>query len=299
MLPVVCLTIPCRADDGVLAIRQAQGLMPYHAVIPAIRRPAAAAFALLAIAAPLRAQTDYYNTDAGRPIAIEDAYPIERRALELQVAPLRLERVGGGAYQWAIEPEIAIGLLRRTQLEIGVPLAYLDRRAGRSAGAAGAEISVLHNLNAETAIPALGVAASVLVPAGPLGPERTYPSLKALLTRTFAWARLHLNAEYTFGDEAGRDATSQRELTRWMAGAAIDRTFPLESFLLTAEAIALQPIIENEPVAWQSAAGIRYQLSPRVATDAGFGIRLTGDDHGWFATFGAAVAVGLPWSPRR
>ena len=31
------------------------------------------------------AQTDYYNTDRGRPVEIEDAYPTERYAFELSV----------------------------------------------------------------------------------------------------------------------------------------------------------------------------------------------------------------------
>ena len=46
------------------------------------------------------AQTDYYNTDAGRPLQIEDAYAVERRALEIQAAPLRLERNRRGVYSW-------------------------------------------------------------------------------------------------------------------------------------------------------------------------------------------------------
>jgi hypothetical protein len=50
---------------------------------------------------------------------------------------------------------------------------------------------------------------------------------------------------------------------------------------------------------WDAATGTRYQLTPRVATDAGVGYRLTGDDQGWFFTMGAAVAIGLPWTPRR
>ena len=278
--------------------------MSYHALLTLRRRPLhVAGFALATLTALPRvaaAQTDYYNTDTGRPITVEDAYPIERRALELQVAPLQLERAHGGTYRWALEPEIAIGILPRTQLEVGVPFAYLDAgTAGRTLGAAGAEVALLHNLNAETSIPALGVAASVLVPAGPLGPEKAYPSLKALLTRTFSWARFHLNAEWTLGEEIAEGSAAGGELSRWSAGAAVDRTFPLESFLLTAEAVARQPLVAGEAVAWQSGAGIRYQLSPRVATDAGFGFQLTGEDRGWFATFGTAVALGLPWSPRR
>ncbi len=249
---------------------------------------------------PVEAQTDYYNTDAGRPITIEDAYAIERRAFEIQLAPLRLERGRGGVYAWAIEPGIAAGLLPRTQLEVGFPLHYVEFVSGHSSrGLGGVEISVLHNLNAETSIPALAVAAHVLIPAGPLAPDKAYPSLKGILTRTFPWARFHLNGQYTFGDRVTSDPKAG-ELSQWLGGVAIDRTFPLRSLLLTAEVVAHQPLIEDTDIRWESAAGVRYQLTPRVAGDAGAGYRLTGDDRGWFFTFGAAMAVGLPWSsPRR
>jgi hypothetical protein len=246
-----------------------------------------------------RAQTDYYNTDSGRPIRIEDAYAIERRALEIQIAPLRLERSRGGVYAWGIDPEIAVGLLPRTQLEVGLPFRYIESGGGRRLrGLGGVEIAVLHNLNVETSIPALALAADVLIPAGPLAPEEAYPSLKGILTRTFPWARFHVNGQYTFGDRVTSDPHAG-ELSQWLGGVAIDRTFPLRSLLLTAEVVARQPLIENENVRWESAAGVRYQLSPRVATDAGAGYRLTGDDKGWFVTFGAAMAVGLPWNPSR
>jgi len=36
-----------------------------------------------------RGQTDYYNLDTNRPVLIEDAYPTERFAFELQLAPVR------------------------------------------------------------------------------------------------------------------------------------------------------------------------------------------------------------------
>lgn len=262
-----------------------------------------AALALPVLAARASAQTDYYNTDAGRPIQVEDAYAIERRAVELQLAPLRLERARGGTYSWGLEPEVAVGVLPRTQVELRLPLAVIDAGpAGQTAGLAGVELSALHNLNAETAIPALAVAADVLVPAGGLGPDHVYPSLKGLATKTFPWARFHLNGQYTFGDrppaDGGTTELSRTELSRWLAGAAVDRTFPLKSLLVTGEVVAQQPLQKATDVAWHTAAGLRYQLSPRVATDAGGGYRFTGDDQGWFVTFGAAVAVGLPWSGR-
>jgi hypothetical protein len=257
--------------------------------------------ALPLAASSAAAQTDYYNTDAGRPITVEDAYAIERRALEIQVAPLRLERARGGLYSWGIEPEIAVGLLPRTQVEVGVPLVYSELGAGGHAtGVAGVELSALHNLNVETSIPALAVAGDVLLPVGSMGPGRAHASLKGIATRTFTWARFHLNGQYTFGDRvaAGDEgAHGAVELSRWMGGLAVDRTLPLQSLLLTAEVVARQPLVEHADVAWDTAAGARYQLSPRVAVDGGAGYRLTGDQ-GWFVTFGAAVSVGLPWSAR-
>ena len=266
-----------------------------------LRRAWAAAF--LAAAAPpsaAPAQTDYYNTDAGRPIRIEDAYPVERRAFEIQAAPLRLERARGGIYHWAIEPELAFGVLPRTQLEVGFPLVYVDAGlAGRAAGLAGVAVSALHNLNVETTMPALGVAASALLPAGGLGPDRAYVSAKGIVTRTFAWARFHVNGEYTFGSRPGGDGDGSAdtpELSRWMAGMAVDRTFPLRSMLVTAELFAREPLSRGADVDWSAGAGVRYQLSPRWAIDGGAGRRLTGDDRPWYVTFGSAYAFGLPWS---
>lgn len=267
--------------------------------------PLLAFAALLSPIAALSAQTDYYNTDAGRPVRIEDAYAIERRAVELQMAPFRLERARGGAYRWGVEPELAIGLFPRTQLEIGFPLAHVEGFAGRRRTAlAGIDASVLYNLNIETRLPALAVVADVLLPVGALAPDKAYPSFKAIATKTFPWARFHLNGQVTIGDApvtptAGNSSASSTELSRWLVGIAVDRTLPLRSLLLTAELVTLQPIDAAEPTAWDMAAGARYQLSPRLAVDGGGGYRLSGADAGWFVTAGAAVSLGLPWSPRR
>jgi hypothetical protein len=269
-------------------------------MIMRLMRRTAGAAALALLAPPAFAQTDYYNTDAGRPVQIEDAYPVERRAFELQAAPLRLERSRGGLYHWGIEPELAFGILPRTQIEVGFPLAFIDAGGGeRTSGLAGVDVSALYNLNTETAIPAIGVAASVLLPAGGLAPDQAYASLKGIATRTFAWARFHVNAEYTFGSRPtaadGGESAGVTELARWMAGVAADRTFPLRSLLVTAEVFAREPIVEGEDVEWNAGAGFRYQFRPRWALDAGVGGRLTGDDRGWYVTVGGAYAFGLPW----
>lgn len=265
----------------------------------------AAAITVSAVSLPsvAAAQTDYYNTDAGRPIRIEDAYALERRGFELQAAPLRLERGRGGVYRWGIEPEIAYGILPRTQLEVGFPLAFVESGVGgrRTSGLAGVDISVLHNLNVETRLPALAVAAQVLVPAGNLGPDRAYPSVTGIATKTFPWARFHVNGQYKFGD-APNVATPATvgaqvvEVSRWLGGIAVDRTLPLRSLLLTGELYAEGGLADDSDTEWNAGVGTRYQLSPRLAMDAGLGRRLTGSDRTWFLTAGGAFAFGLPWS---
>ncbi|HEX2187346.1 MAG TPA: transporter [Longimicrobiaceae bacterium] len=269
---------------------------------PQLQRRGAAllcAAALAALPARLAAQTDYYNTDAGRPVLIEDAYPTERYAFELQLAPLRLERVSGGVYDWGVEPEIAYGILPQTHVEVGFPLAWTDAAgAAGEFGLAGIDVSVLHNLNVETSgLPAFGIAAEAVLPVGSLAPDQLYPSVKAIATRTFGFARFHVNGRYTFGSEpdsdtAGEAAEGPEELSRWMAGVAVDRTLPLRSMLLIADVYAAQPLHEEEDLEWNAGAGVRFQWSPRLAVDAGLGRRLTGGPR-WFVTFGTAYAFAV------
>ena len=262
--------------------------------------------ALLTSTQRLAAQTDYYNTDAGRPVQIEDAYATERYAFEMKLAPVRLERLRGGVYNWAIEPELAYGILPRTHIELEVPLAYTDLGGNRSrSGVAGLDLSLFHNLNVETrSLPALGIRADMLLPVGALGPERTYSSLKGIVTRTYSSARFHVNGQYTFGSRDEVQPTQSAavtasggaggiEVSRWLAGIAVDKTFPLRAMLVTADFFARQPILEDDAVDYNIGTGIRYQVSPRWAIDGGAGRRLNGPDQGWFATFGTAYAFAL------
>jgi len=246
---------------------------------------------------PARAQTDYYNTSAGRPLRIEDASPVEYRGVELDLAPVRWEKSRDAANRWFLHPEVAVGVFPRTQLQIGVPVALVDERSSSATGVSGIEISALHALNAETSIPALALAAELMLPVGALGAEATYGTVKAIMTRTLRAARIHANAQVTLGPTV-RDLevnVGGLDVSRWLAGVAIDRTFPLRSFLLSVESFVEQPIRDGSTLEWNAGAGARVQLAPRWALDGGVGRRLTGDDQVWYVTLGSAYAVGLPW----
>ena len=257
-------------------------------------RIVAGAALVAALGGPAAAQTDYYNTDKGRPVRVEDAYPVERHAFELQIAPLRLERAAGGVYSWEVAPEVAWGVLPRTQLEVAFPLAHVDAgAAGKASGLAGIELSALYNLNNESrTLPALTVAADVLLPVGGLGPDRVYPTLKGIATRTFSRARFHANAEYTLGPDAG-EGDEVGEASRWMAGIAVDRTFPIRSILVTADLFAEQGLDRGESLSWTAEAGLRYQTSPQFNVDLGIGRRFAGEEQGWSFTVGVAHAFAL------
>ena len=152
----------------------------------------------MALAAPAaRAQTDFYNTDRGRPLSVEDAVVIERRAFELQAAPIRLERIARGVSHWRIAPELAWGLLPRTQLELSLPIAIEEdgSRERPLVALAGVDLDLMHQLNTESvALPAIALAAGVHLPAGALAPDRAVATLRALATRTLSWGRVHVMA---------------------------------------------------------------------------------------------------------
>lgn len=268
-----------------------------------IRAAAWASTLTLIVVRSVSAQTDFYNTDRGRPIQIEDAYATERYALELKLAPVRLERSDAALYRWGVEPEIAYGILPRTHIEVGVPLSYSELGTQKRSGVMGIDVSLLHNFNIETrTLPALAVRADLLAPVGNLAPAHPYATFTGLATRTFRWARFHVNGQYTAGPNGDRTATptdiaaaGSAELSRWLAGVAVDKTYPLKSLLVTAALYARAPLSARAAAApeWNAGTGARYQMNPTLALDAGFGRRLNGDDRGWYVTFGTAYAFGI------
>ena len=259
----------------------------------ACRILAGAGVLLGSFATVLSGQTDYYNTDEGRPIRVEDAYPVERHAFELQMAPVRLERENGGAYHWEVEPELAYGILPRTQVEVGFPLAFQEAGGeSQTEGLAGISVAALHNLNVETSLPALALGAKVVLPVGGLAAERAYTSVKGIATRTFGFARFHANGEYTFGSEpSAREEVG--EASRWMAGLAVDRTLPLRALLISADVFAEQSLFDDVELGWTAEAGLRYQTSPQFNVDLGLGRRFAGPEQSWFFTFGLARAFAV------
>ena len=243
------------------------------------------------------AQTDYYNTDSGHPLAIEDAYAIELFALELRPASLSLSRHTGGVYALEVESEVSYGVLPRTQVEGKLAWRRAERGSTYESGISGAVIGLLHNLNAETlTLPALALSGELLLPGGSMGADERYLTLKALATRSFPLARIHLSVGYAFGDSPTRIVLAhgvQAEVPRWSAGVAIDKALALRSVLLSAEFVAERPTLAAHPTILELAGGIRWQWTPRIVADVGIVRHLTGDDRELALRLGGSYALGL------
>ena len=159
----------------------------------------------------------------------------------------------------------------------------------------------MHNLNVETeTLPALGVRADLLAPVGSLAADHAFASFTGMATRTTHWIRFHVNGQYTAGAATPRPAGASRvggpaalEVSRWLVGGAVDKTYPLSALLITAEFYGSKPIEAGSSVEYTTGAGFRYQRSPTLALDAGVGRRLNGDNPAWFLTFGTAYAFGV------
>lgn len=252
------------------------------------------ALIVLANSRALEAQTDYYNTDGGRPVRVEDAAPVEHHAFELQLAPVRVEREGGGAYHWEIEPELAYGILPRTHIEVGFPFIFMDvaGEPGES-GLGGIHLSAMHNLNVETrTFPAFALAGDLALPVGSLAPEKVHAAIKGIATRTFSFGRVHANGSFSLGSLSESD-DRMGETSQWMVGAAYDRAFPLRSLLATVDLFAERPSGGGRDLEWTAEGGVRYQTSPQFNLDIGIGRRFAGDERAWMFTFGLAHAFAV------
>jgi hypothetical protein len=83
--------------------------------------------------------------------------------------------------------------------------------------------------------------------------------------------------------------------THWLVAMGIDKSFPLSSVLIVADAFAERYEGVGRPTDWTAELGARKQLTPRLVADLGVGRHFRGVSQSWFATFGTTMsfAVGL------
>jgi hypothetical protein len=146
----------------------------------------------------LAAQTEYFNTDGGRPLRVEDATPTARFALDLHFPTARVERFDGGVGRLRVEPALSYGFLPRTAVELRAAFVYREPEASPRGGMTGIGFGITHALNTETTrLPGIAIAGELYQPTGSAKTGGAAYSLRSLITRTTRVARVHANA--TFG----------------------------------------------------------------------------------------------------
>lgn len=220
---------------------------------------------LLACAAALPAlAADHRKLESGLPVRVEDAYPLELRALEVQ-PHVRYEMRPDDRHRFLVNGKVEWGAVRNGQLSLEVPFAI---EVGDAVRVDAVEVEAFYNLNVETvALPALALAAAVDLPTS-LVLRETDVSLKGILTKGLAGYRFHLNYAYTF---FGAPDPAERA-NGWMLGLAADR-------LLTLDLVGVAAVWTERGRGAGEAnlnaieAGVRWMLTPSrlVALGAGVG----------------------------
>lgn len=258
------------------------------------RRTAAGLFAsmLLAVAAPdaAVAQEDFRNTDRGRPLLTEDAYPIEFREWEFELGGHGRLVEGDAGNGAGVAVGLKTGLLRNAQVGIEVETALEQQAGGSEFGFEGIGASLMYGLRRETwGGPALAVRADARAPGSErLGRTSWTLDLAGIVTRSFGRFRMHANGGHQFGG-AGVDRDS------WRVGVAVDYPVGLFSRLLMADVVAEVPADGGRSRIWL-AFGTRWQASNASVIDVGLATRLDEWEAGRSnleLTIGIARAFGI------
>lgn len=240
-------------------------------------------------AAPLYAQVDFRNTDRGRPILIEDAYPIEFLAFEAQ---------GGIKYERGMDkggldfiPEFRFGAYKNLQVGVETGYASLSDEGTRS-GVSDTIFHALYNINQEgLKIPALAIRLDGGIPTGGLGTDHLHAGATAIATKTFRSLRLHSNLSYTIGLSAQKG--EGREISRYSYGLGLDYTWPLKFIMMMGDIVVRRPI-DNEKTEILLELGTRMQIDPKWVFDIGIGTgALMEEGSDFVATAGLTYIFGI------
>jgi hypothetical protein len=221
---------------------------------------------LLALVIPTiaAAQHDYRNLDHGRPIATEDAYPVERHALEVMF-PWSLEREGGES-GLMFEPEVMWGAVLNGMVGLGAPIAIDD-----GGGLAGLRPFAFYNFNTEGRWPAIGVRVDGSLPVGTLGGDEAAVSVTLLATASpFPATRVHLNGSLRL---AGGDRGPLED-----APPSLSHSLGLDHTLWRHSAVVMMDVqrnAEGDVSWWIVGAGVRMQATPTMVFDIGAQRRLS------------------------
>jgi len=217
---------------------------------------------------------DHKNLDEGRPLRLEDAYPIADGEIAIETgAGFTLPRRGPNRAVFPIE--LLYGAFPNLQIGVGSSLSTDPHAIDDRPKSGDARASALYNFNQETlSLPALAGKVSLTAPTGV--DARGYGiELKGIVTKSIERLSLHFNGGYEFlTDTSHRERDGRYEL-------ALGLSYPLGApqftrATLIMDVFAEQPVARRESTIVGTEIGVRYQLTPRIVWDVGVGTEFAG-----------------------
>lgn len=245
--------------------------------------------ALVCLAAVPGWAVDHNNLDEGRPLRLEDAYPIAYGELSVETGPrFNLNRRSADRFSFPVE--ILYGACWNLHLGLGSTPATEPRTIDEPEKSGDLRAFALYNFNQETLrLPALAVKVSLDFPTG-VRSRGVHTKLKGMVTRSFGPTRAHLNVGYEFIGHAREGERNGRYEV--ILGVQYPLGYPRHfNTTLLADVFTQQAVRSGESNPTGIEVGVRHQIAPLVVIDTGVGTEFAGPAKRtpFFATVGVSV----------
>jgi outer membrane putative beta-barrel porin/alpha-amylase len=217
---------------------------------------------------------DHKNLDEGRPVRLEDAYPIAHREISIETgAGFALLKHGPNRGLFPIE--ILYGAVPNLQVGLGSTLFTDPHDTDDRPKSGDLRASALYNFNQETlTLPALAAKLSVTAPTG-VDAHGWGVELKGIVTKSIDRLSLHFNGGYEF--LTGSTRTERDGRYELALGASYPVGAPrFTRATLIVDVFADQPVTRGESTIVGTEVGFRYQLTPWIVWDVGIGTEFAG-----------------------
>jgi hypothetical protein len=220
---------------------------------------------------------DHTNLDEGRPLRIEDAYPIANGEIAVE-AGLGFTVPRRGTTRGVFPVELLYGALPNLQIGVGALLSTNPKEIDDRPKSGDLRFSALYNFNQETiTLPALAIKASLDAPTG-VGAHGVAVEVKGIITKSIERLSLHVNAGYEFLTSTREDERDGRY--KLVLGASYPIGAPrFTRATLIGDVFAEQATRRGDPTTVGTELGVRYQLTPRLVWDGGLGTEFAGPSH--------------------
>jgi hypothetical protein len=234
---------------------------------------------------------DHDNLDEGRPLRIEDAYPIAAGEWAIETgagfSALRRSRTQG-----FFPIDVLYGLAPNLQVSLGSTLLTDPRRVEGQTKSGDLQLSGLYNFNQETlSLPAFGLRLTLNVPTG-IESSGVDFRVKGLVTKSIGRLSIHFNPAYeVFSGTKPFERASRYDLA---LGASYPVGAPKHTLTtLLGDVFTEQVSRRGDPQIVGAEIGIRHQWTPWTVLDAGVGTEFAGPANRASIFLTAGFSVGF------